>query len=84
LCLCSKYRMQTEIDAWKRAFDVAKWVNFIADKETVLSLLTYVYGYNESHKSPYKGIDNKIITSVMRGGSNDTDTVLSLKQTLFS
>ena len=80
----SKYRMQTEIDAWKRAFDVAKWINFIADKETVLSLLTYVYGYNESHKSPYKGIDNKIITSVMRGGSNDTDTVLSLKQTLFS
>lgn len=76
--------MQTETDAWKRAFDLAQWTNFVADKETVVSLLTYVYGYNESHRIPYKGIDNKMIASVMRGGSNDIDTVLSLKHTLFS
>lgn len=80
----SKYRMQTETDAWKRAFDLAQWANFAADKEAVVSLLTYVYGYNESHRIPYKGIDNKMIKSVMQGGSNDTATVLSLKHTLLS
>lgn len=80
----SKYRMQTETDAWKRAFDLAQWANFVADKEAVVSLLTYVYGYNESHRIPYKGIDNKMIKSVMQGGSNDPDTVLSLKHTLLS
>ena len=80
----SKYRMQTEIDAWKQAYTISKWRNFAADKLTVGCLSTYLYGYNMSHKKPFKGIDNEFMGVVLKDHRNNKPVIHSIKTTLFS
>jgi len=80
----SKYRMQTEVDAWKRAFDIAKWTNPTADKLAVTCLFTYIYGYNESHKKPFKDLDNDFMSYIHAKHSNDNNMMRKLKELLFA
>ena len=79
----SKYIIQSEIDAWKQAFDVAKWTNATADKLAVMCLFTYIYGYNLSHKKPYKDIDNEFMSYVRTEHINDVVMMTGLKNLLF-
>jgi hypothetical protein len=80
----SKYRMQTEVDAWKRAFELANWKNNIADKLTVNCLFTYIYGYNHSHKKPFKDIDNDFMAYVLDMHKNDDAMMRGIKDILFT
>lgn len=80
----SKYRMKTEIDAWKYAHKTAKWTSHAADKQTVLCLLSYVHGYNKSHKQPFKQLDTKFVSATMTSYKNDEPRIIALKRTLFS
>lgn len=80
----SKYRIQTEVDAWKRAFELAKWSSPVADKLAVNCLFTYIYGYNHCHKKPYKDIDNIFMAYVLDMHRNDDKMMLGLKNLLFA
>lgn len=80
----SKFRMQSEIKAWKKAYELAKWSNFTADKQTVFCLLSYIYDYNKCHKKPFKNLNNTFILKFMKCHINNKNKVLKLKNILFS